>query len=645
MISRFVSRFTLGAAARLLVPAALAALALGTSASADLLKLTSTNAVDFGLFGASVAGIPDIDGDGYGDVIVGASAENAPGVIDSGRVYIFSGATGLLIRSHVSPNAEQGGTFGGSVAGLRDINGDGRGDYLVAAYIEDGLGATDSGRVYVYSGATGGLIRTHSSPAPESFGRFGVSIAAIDDLSGDGRGDYIIGSEHTVSGDNNAGRAYVFSGSTGNQLRSHLSPNSQSSGYFSGAVAGIPDCNNDGRGDYAIGAAYEDVGGVNEAGRVYLYSGTNGALLKTFVSPNPVSTGRFGNAVGGLPDAGGNGLGDVVIGAARENPGGNLFEAGRAYIFSGTTYNLMQSLVSPNGENGGYFGTSVAGVDDRDGDGFGDVVIGAQSEGNGKSYVFSGDDGDLIITIAPTLPSIGQLGISVAGVPDCNGDGRGDVLVGAFTAEDSGAPSNSGLAFLERYIPNDLCAGITLVEAPVGSTPFTTIGATDGPAEPACDAFAHAGSGPDVWFFHVAECEGVLTVATCNDADYDTLLAVYPGCTYGFLSLCLLDDPIACNDDTPGCGGFTSSVSVPMTPGQCYFIRVGGYEGDAGTGLLTVSYDCACLGDLNNDNVIDGSDLGELLSQWGTAGSADLTFDGTVNGADLGVLLSGWGEC
>ncbi|MFO0872854.1 MAG: hypothetical protein U0575_02630 [Phycisphaerales bacterium] len=639
------SRLGTASAGRVVRTALAAALAsaLGAGASADLLKLKSTNQVSSGLFGSSVSGIPDVDGDGFGDVIVGAVEENGGGENQSGRAYVFSGRTGLLIRSHVSPNAQFGGNFGIAVAGLNDINGDGRGDYAIAANEEDGAGVNGSGRVYIYNGATGALIRTHTSPNPESFGRFGVAIAGIDDLTGDNRGDYIIGSEQTVSGDGEAGRAYVYSGSTGNLLRSHTSPNSQFFGFFSDSVAGVPDCNGDGRGDYIIGAPYEDAGGISESGRAYLYSGTNGALLHTYTSPNPENTGRFGGSVGGLPDAGGNGLGDVVIGAAFEDPGAAPSEAGRAYIFSGTSYLLLETLVSPNEQASGYFGGAVGGVADRDGDGFGDVVVGASSEGNGRAYIFSGATGGLIATIAPSLQSTGQLGNAVSGVPDCNGDGHGDVIVGAFSAEDAGSPPNSGLAFLERYIPNDGCSSFTILDAAYGDTPFTTIGATEGSAEDGCVQFNEPG--PDIWYTHTAQCTGVMTVSTCSNADYDTKIAVYPGCTFGFFGICSLTDPIACNDDFAGCSGFTSKVSVLVNAGECFFIRLGGYNGAFGTGTLSVTYTCPCLGDLNGDSVIDGADLGALLGQWGADGTADLNFDGTVNGADLGLLLGNWGPC
>ena len=77
--------------------------------------------------------------------------------------------------------------------------------------------------------------------------------------------------------------------------------------------------------------------------------------------------------------------------------------------------------------------------------------------------------------------------------------------------------------------------------------------------------------------------------------------------------------------------------------------------GHASTGLCaallasalaaSASAQAPCLGDLNSDRVVDGTDLGVLLSQWGGAGSADLNADGFVDGVDLGVLLAGWGAC
>ena len=67
-----------------------------------------------------------------------------------------------------------------------------------------------------------------------------------------------------------------------------------------------------------------------------------------------------------------------------------------------------------------------------------------------------------------------------------------------------------------------------------------------------------------------------------------------------------------------------------------------------GSGTLLINcdpFETPCEGDLNGDDVVDGADLGLMLSQWGSDGSADLNNDGVVDGADLGLILAAWGGC
>jgi len=89
----------------------------------------------------------------------------------------------------------------------------------------------------------------------------------------------------------------------------------------------------------------------------------------------------------------------------------------------------------------------------------------------------------------------------------------------------------------------------------------------------------------DIWYDYLATCTGTLTVSTCGTADYDTKLAIY----HGFA--CPVSDAefIDCAEDSPGCPNFTSTLVVPVTCGQEYKIRVGGWMGAQGTGVLTVS--------------------------------------------------------
>jgi hypothetical protein len=104
-------------------------------AQAPPLTLNSPNPENIGEFGGSVSGVPDADGDGCSDLLVGAGEEGG-GAEDAGRAYLYSGATGALLRTLQSPNVEINGQFGVSVSGVPDANGDGRGDLLVGAFLE-----------------------------------------------------------------------------------------------------------------------------------------------------------------------------------------------------------------------------------------------------------------------------------------------------------------------------------------------------------------------------------------------------------------------------------------------------------------------------------------------------------------------------
>ncbi len=419
-------------------------------AQAPPATLTSPNPEIGGSLGEVVSGVPDADGDGLGDLLVGARGEGG-GAPDAGRAYLYSGASGALLRTLQSPNPEASGEFGVSVAGVPDANGDGRGDLLVGAWQEDG-GAANSGRAYLFSGATGALLRTLQSPNPETisfFGNFGEAVSGVPDANGDGRGDLLVGARFENGGPRDAGRAYLFSGATGALLRTLTSPNAEADGSFGVSVSGAPDANGDGRGDLLVGARGES-GGAPDAGRAYLFSGATGTLLRTLTSPNPGTNGEF-SVVSGVPDTNGDGRGDLLVGAPDESPGG-AFSAGRAYLFSGATGTLLRTLTSLNIEQGGAFGEAVSGVLDADGDGRGDLLVGASGEDGGtqnagRAYLFSGATGALLRTLtSPNPESLGDFGVSVSGAPDADGDGRGDLLVGA--QGESGGAVDAGRAYL-----------------------------------------------------------------------------------------------------------------------------------------------------------------------------------------------------
>ncbi len=212
--------------------------------------------------------------------------------------------------------------------------------------------------------------------------------------------------------------------------------------------------------------------------------------------------------------------------------------------------------------------------------------------------------------------------------------------------------------------PGDGCNGICLIEVGAdncggaatiseGLTGFSTIGATtDGSPDPLCGNAGTDDIGQDIWFNYTAPASGELTVSTCEQlggsADFDTRIAVYPGCG------CPPGSAVACNDDDPanecgtGAGGFHSTATVPVSAGTCYDIRVGGFGTAEGTGTLLL--DLQQYGDPDYTLSMDapGAVYGEPGSTVEFTANVQLTVaDGaeSVGGFSLGVAHDGPGVC
>ncbi|MCK6485785.1 MAG: thrombospondin type 3 repeat-containing protein [Phycisphaerae bacterium] len=391
--------------------------------------LASPDEVEFGEFGYSVAGIPDVNGDGSGDILVGAPGEpTPPSLVNSGQVHVLSGADGMLIRTIESPNPDIAGRFGHAVASVPDANTDGVNDILVGAPGENSA----QGRVYVFSGADGTLIHTITSPNAENDGRFGEAVAGMTDADNDGDPDILIGApfENPGASPTDAGRAYVFNAVSGALVHTLVAPVEELQSNFGNAVAAVPDADGVAGDEALVGQYLKDAAGpVADAGTAHLFAGSTGNHVRSFVSPNITANGRFGIAVAGIEDIDGDTRGDVIIGATRE-PFNFLNAVGRVYVFSGDDGAVLTEMASPNAEQNGRFGRSVAALADLNGDGIADMAAGAiwetaddQLSLTGRAYVFllPDRDGDYVrdaVDNCPTIPNTDQA--------DCNTDGVGD---------------------------------------------------------------------------------------------------------------------------------------------------------------------------------------------------------------------------
>jgi len=348
-------------------------------------------------FGVVVSTAGDVNGDGYGDVIIGAPGYDN-GQDDDGRVFVYYGSTsGLLkIADWTAKGNQDEAYFGWSVSTAGDVNGDGYSDVIVGApgYHEY------AGRAFVYYGSASGLSTGAKwiGGAEQAKEYYGVSVSGAGDVNGDGYGDVIVGADMYDNGERNEGRAYVYYGSASGLSQSYAwtAEGNQDEAYFGISVSEAGDVNGDGFSDVIIGAHYYDNGETNE-GRAFVYHGGASGLSKTYnwAAEGDQAYAHFGISVSEAGDVNDDGFLDVIVGLYGYD-GGQPNE-GRAFVYHGSASGLSKTYnwAAEVGQKYAYFGISVSKAGDVNGDGFSDVIIGAYQYDNsdkneGSTFIYYG---------------------------------------------------------------------------------------------------------------------------------------------------------------------------------------------------------------------------------------------------------------
>ena len=364
----------------------------------------------YGWVGANVG---DLNDDGSSEFLVSAPTYSDT-FVNQGRVYLYSGRDGSVLHTVTGPVT--GTQTGYSVTGAGDIDQDDIPDYGIASPGTIGV----PGRVQIFSGKDNSEIYNLTGNA----GGFGRDIDAGMDVNQDSYPDIIVGAEFETTELTQTGRVYLFSGQDGEILWTRNGENTGD--QLGGGLGFVDDVNNDAIPD-VVAAARGANGG---SGRAYVFSGTDGSIIHTLEPTEPLSnTTTFGRFFAfGAGDIDNDGTSDIFIGDYAAVGG-----AGRVYIYSGVDGSLLRTIEAEEGIDGVGPGRGIGDVNGDAVDDliYAAYTFNGAATSGGKIYISSGADGSILHTVTSKVPNL-FLGVDALRLDDLNNDGFPDYLITGF---------------------------------------------------------------------------------------------------------------------------------------------------------------------------------------------------------------------
>lgn len=365
---------------------------------------------------------------------------SAPGAATTLRAALSSDAGQAFILEWTADGDTNGEQFGYAAGTAGDVNGDGFADVIIGAPRDTCAFADSVGAAYVYHGSAGGLTGGLSpdwvvcGDITQKGALLGGAVSTAGDVNNDGYDDVIVGAQNYKVGEKGTfGAAFVFYGSpSGLATTPEWTLFGEQKDSFLGiAVSTAGDVNDDGYADVIVGAS-----GYANGGLAWVVLGATDGLTDTRGVTLTIgqSGAQFGLAVSYAGDLNGDGFDDIIIGA----PG--YANMGAAFVYFGTADGITTTYTALYGDQtGSRFGVAVGGAGDVNGDGYDDIIVGAQLynqqyTNEGAAFIYLGSPTGVLTTPQRMLvggQAYAQFGASVGTAGDVNNDGYSDVVIGA----------------------------------------------------------------------------------------------------------------------------------------------------------------------------------------------------------------------